>query len=1061
MNPSVDRSIKQAAEFLKAGDAGSARVVLLGVLRGDINNELAWFFLSDAVEGREKKIYALRQVLRLNPDNQRAISKIQQLEGMVIDKEPYPFVPRTPAQRLDDSLSEARDLIARGNISSARGILQEVLKTDPECSEAWYLFSKTGFRQRKEKIYLRQALRVDPEHSEAGNRLHLLTEYFAPERATVLPDLAVPGSKWDALKSFAKYALKKTITLFATVVVGIYLTVLVANLGGHVDEIFRGMISQQLLGLVMAGGLDDIPKEEHEAYLAQLEWNMEEGMGLHDPFLLRSVRFLLHGLTLNFGETFLYYFFGGVMRGADHTVQSMVLERLPYTLVLVGASNLLVFFVSISAALFLSRKYGSWMDRLSAALASLSSAPSWIFGIILIVVLSGQLRILPFPKVIDVQFAEFTPRYIKLLLSQLIMPVLAIFLSMFFQGVYTWRTFFLIYSQEDYVEMARAVGLPSRQIQRKYILKPAFPYVITNFAMMMITVWESTIALEILFYWPGIGPLFLNAVNRFNTSLIVAVVVIFAYLLAITVFLLDLIYAVMDPRVRLGQNGNNLLAASRKRSFAQRLRGVFTSIRDGIRGFGSGLVSLYAVFRVPWSYRTRAVKDSLRSLRSAFREIRRYPTAIAGLCIIIFLVGVSIYTVFTIPYNQAVELWRTHTSNEGVGTWERYPRNASPAWVNFFRKEKLPETLILNSTDPSVSKIYEPVREGTTDITISYPFEYPYGAFPDEVSLFFNSQYQEKIPHVSVLWLTPDGREIRLGSFSAENGHIYRLAQDEKLQRKLKGLYPQVGLFADPNQDEPVPLAGRYELRINAIVFEDGSDIDCEFILYGRVHGIAGTDHHRRDLKIALLWGTPVALAFGLLGAIGTSLAAMFISAVGVWFGGWVDNLIQRITEVNIILPTLPIAIMIFVMYSKTIWAVLGVIILLNIFGTAIKNFRAAFLQVKEAAYIEGAMAYGAKDGRIILHYLIPRIVPVLLPQLVIMVPGYVFYEATLAYLGLSDPYLPTWGKVVHDAFTNGAHQGYYYWILEPIGLLMMTGLAFALLGFALDRIINPRLREA
>jgi peptide/nickel transport system permease protein len=91
---------------------------------------------------------------------------------------------------------------------------------------------------------------------------------------------------------------------------------------------------------------------------------------------------------------------------------------------------------------------------------------------------------------------------------------------------------------------------------------------------------------------------------------------------------------------------------------------------------------------------------------------------------------------------------------------------------------------------------------------------------------------------------------------------------------------------------------------------------------------------------------------------------------------------------------------------------------------------------------------------------MIPRILPILLPQLVIMVPGFVFYEATLAYLGLSDPHLPTWGKVVHDALTNGAYLGHYYWILEPIGLLLVTGLSFALFGFALDRIINPRLRE-
>ncbi|MCK4725636.1 MAG: ABC transporter permease, partial [Anaerolineales bacterium] len=288
----------------------------------------------------------------------------------------------------------------------------------------------------------------------------------------------------------------------------------------------------------------------------------------------------------------------------------------------------------------------------------------------------------------------------------------------------------------------------------------------------------------------------------------------------------------------------------------------------------------------------------------------------------------------------------------------------------------------------------------------------------------------------------------------------HRASSDEKLQRKLGGQPVLEGLSSDPNVEMPVPLKGIYELRVSVLTFEEQADIDAEFVLYGRVSGLAGTDSHRRNLMVALLWGMPVALAFGLLGAVVTSLATMMIAAIGVWFGGWVDDLIQRITEVNIILPALLVAIMIFIMYSKSIWTILGVIVLLNIFGIAIKNYRAAFIQVKEAKYIEGARAYGASDWRIISRYMIPRILPVLVPQLVIMVPGYVFFEATLAYLGVSDPSLPTWGKVIYDALSNGAVQGYYYWILEPIGLLILTGLAFALFGFALDRIINPRLRD-
>ncbi len=134
--------------------------------------------------------------------------------------------------------------------------------------------------------------------------------------------------------------------------------------------------------------------------------------------------------------------------------------------------------------------------------------------------------------------------------------------------------------------------------------------------------------------------------------------------------------------------------------------------------------------------------------------------------------------------------------------------------------------------------------------------------------------------------------------------------------------------------------------------------------------------------------------------------------------------------------------------------------VLLSVFGSAVKNYRAIFLQVRESPYVEAAQVYGASNWRIILKYLVPRVLPILVPHLVTLVPGYVFLEATLAYLGIIDPVLPTWGKVLYDALGNGAFQGHYYWALEPLTLLLLTGLSFALLGFALDRIFNPRLRS-
>jgi peptide/nickel transport system permease protein len=445
---------------------------------------------------------------------------------------------------------------------------------------------------------------------------------------------------------------------------------------------------------------------------------------------------------------------------------------------------------------------------------------------------------------------------------------------------------------------------------------------------------------------------------------------------------------------------------------------------------------------------------------SGLKEIKRYPSAMFGLVIILLLLGVAIYTIIAIPYNEAIRLWRG-----GEEVWYDSPKNVPPVWTNWFRKEKLPSTIIVTTEDGSVKKSTEVANaeKKMSDITFDFTFDYPYDGFPQEMNLFFKTIYTEKQPYISLSWLTPDGREIRVADFSADRSSSFRFAQDTKLQRRLGGQLPHIGLFADPNSpnsEQPVALKGTYTLKIDALTFEDGCDVDATLVIYGQVQGLAGTDHRRRDLMIALLWGTPIALSFGLLAAVGTTVITMLIAASGTWFGGWVDEGIQRITEVNLILPTLPILIMVGTFYSKSIWLMLGVIIVLSIFGAGIKNYRAVFLQVKESPYIEAARAYGANDVRIIVRYMVPRIIPLLIPQLVVLIPAFVFLEASLAVLGLGDPTLPTWGKIINDARTNGAlYSGLYYWVLEPSVLLMVTGLAFALVGFSLDRVFNPRLR--
>ncbi|MBI5297581.1 MAG: ABC transporter permease [Chloroflexi bacterium] len=445
----------------------------------------------------------------------------------------------------------------------------------------------------------------------------------------------------------------------------------------------------------------------------------------------------------------------------------------------------------------------------------------------------------------------------------------------------------------------------------------------------------------------------------------------------------------------------------------------------------------------------------MNALKSSLQNLAKYPSAIMGLLVVLLLVATAIYAMIKIPYSEAIRLWRG-----GEDVWYQNPKFAPPAWINAFSSKKYAESFSVRSTDGGIQKMVAPNSEEVSTITMEYTFDYSYDYLPQEMLLYITSKYQQKQPFISVELLTPDGRKVRITNISLGDRITYRFSQDQKLMTRLRTEDVFSALFSVPDATEI--LKGKYQLLITGTTFEPDSDIDVEFVLHGQVYGLAGTDQSRRDLVVPLLWGAPVALAFGLIASLGTLVMTMIIAALGTWYGGWVDELIQRITEINLVLPFLSILIMIGTFYSRSLWVILGATILLSIFTGAIKGYRSIFMQVKESMYIEAARAYGASSPRIVFLYLIPRMIPLLIPGLVSSVPSFVFLEASLAVLGLGDPILPTWGKIIQDAQANGAlYRGYYYWILEPAVLLMITGLGFAMLGFALDRVFNPKLREA
>ncbi|MBN2149018.1 MAG: ABC transporter permease [Anaerolineales bacterium] len=371
------------------------------------------------------------------------------------------------------------------------------------------------------------------------------------ETGLILPRSASRANKSTAsgaLARMARFTAVRLVTLLFTVIIGVYLTILIANMGGYVDEIRRGEIRETMSLRVIADPvLSKLPPDIKEERLENLIALEEQRLGLNQPFLVRSFRYLTNALSLDLGRAQ-----NMTSDSGSKEVRLIILERLPSTLVLFGTANIFLFFACIALGLFLSRRYGSFLDKAIIALAPTSSAPGWFYGIFMIVIFAAGFRLLPFGGMVDTPPPDNIVGYILSLLKHMVLPVAAILISAIFLNAYNFRTFFLIYSSEDYVEMAKAKGLSSRDIERRYILRPTLPTIITNFTLLLIGLWTGAPIFETVFGWPGLGRALFKAVGLYDTPVIVGSTVIFAYLLAISVFLLDFVYALVDPRVKIG-----------------------------------------------------------------------------------------------------------------------------------------------------------------------------------------------------------------------------------------------------------------------------------------------------------------------------------------------------------------------------------------------------------------------------------------------------------------------------------------------------------------------------
>jgi peptide/nickel transport system permease protein len=474
------------------------------------------------------------------------------------------------------------------------------------------------------------------------------------------------------------------------------------------------------------------------------------------------------------------------------------------------------------------------------------------------------------------------------------------------------------------------------------------------------------------------------------------------------------------------------------------------------------------------------------SARGALRLLVASGVGKAGVALFLGLLALSIWVVATYPRDFGRARWSS------PAVWADNPKNAPPVWTNWFGgRREVPHTEVTGA-EPSETRT---IPAGEVRV-YRLPLDFAADRAPTSLSLTLDGvTFHQRPPAILASLIRPDGGEIRLASIPIRGPRPgeaapYRRSYDsparvllsgeataaEALARFYSERYPgavvpaglsdalPAALFGRPAEDGSgriEPLQGDYAVQVQVVVADPRDEVaGFKVVLGGTVFGVMGTDGLGRDLWEGLLYGFPVGLLIATLTALFATLIGAGLGVLSGYAGGATDTVIQRAADIVSNVPSLPLLIFLGVVFGRHLWLIMLMLVLLSWPGLAI-FVRSMVLQIRSGQLVEAARALGASRRRIMLRHVFPQVAPFVVAQMIFFAPGAILAEAGLSVLGLGDPSIPTWGQMLEAGFRTGAvYVGYWWWVLPPGLLIVLTALAFMLLALAMEPIVDPRLRK-